>query len=296
VRGSGYNQAVEGYQKKMAELGYIEGENVVYDIRFVSKKEELPNVAKSFVEEGVDLIHVYSTPATKAVYEVTKDMEKPIPVVFGSMGDPLASGTVKDIQHSGTNVTGVASLSTELTAKRVEFITELVPDAKRIAMPHTAREAGDIAANLSVDIALETADRLGVEVVPLPVVDKTDNARVAKLITSDKYDGIVVGGDSLIWGSLDLYISQAIQEKLPLAVFSVGQVSKGALVGYGPDYAISGRQSAVLTDKILKGQKPTDLPIEVPQRLVVVVNKSTADAIGLKLDPEFLSKVDIVVE
>jgi putative ABC transport system substrate-binding protein len=119
---------------------------------------------------------------------------------------------------------------------------------------------------------------------------------VAKLITSDKYDGIVVGGDSLIWGSLDLYISQAIQEKLPLAVFSVGQVSKGALVGYGPDYAISGRQSAVLTDKILKGQKPTDLPIEVPQRLVVVVNKSTADAIGLKLDPEFLSKVDIVVE
>ena len=296
VRGEGYDPAVEGYLKKMKELGYEEGKNVIYDIRFVTAKEDLPVVAQEFIDAGVDLIHVYSTPATQAVYNATKDLPKPIPIVFGSMGDPLASGVVKGIQSSGTNVTGVASLSTELTAKRLELIQELFPAAKRVAMPHTAREAGDMAANISVDIALETAEKLGMEIILFPVKDKADNTRVAKLIKKKDVEGIIVGGDSLIWGNIQDYINQAIEEKLPLAAFDISQVKKGALVGYGPDYAISGEQSAVLTDKILKGRLPTELPLEVPQKLILAFNAKTAEKIGFAVPQNFLVKVDILVE
>ncbi len=296
VRGEGYDPAVAGYLKKMKEIRYEEGKNVLYDIRYVSAKEDLPKAAQECVEAKVDLIHTYSTPATQAVYNATKNLLDPIPVVFGSMGDPLASGTVKGIQSSGTNVTGVASLSTELTAKRLELIKELFPAAKKVAMPHTAKEAGDRAADISVDIALETAEKLGMEIIPFPVKDKADNARAAKLIKKGDVEGMIVGGDSLIWGSIQDYINQAIEEKLPLAAFDISQVKKGALVGYGPDYAISGEQSAVLTDKILKGRLPAELPIEVPQKLILVFNDKTAKLIGFTVSSDFLAKVDIFIE
>jgi putative ABC transport system substrate-binding protein len=296
VRGSGYEPAVEGYKGKMKELGYEEGRNVVYDIRFVSNREDLPKVAQEFVDYGVNLIHTYSTPATQAAYEITKDLPNPVPIVFGSMGDPLASGAVKGIQSSGTNVTGVASLSTELTAKRLELLKELFPEAKKVALPHTAREAGDVAANLSADIALDTAQELGVDLVLFPVEDRDDNKRAAELIKKEDVDGIIVGGDSLVWGSIEVYIEQAIKERLPLAVFDLTQVKKGALVGYGPDYKVSGEQSAILTDKILNGRHPSELPIEVPHKLILAFNSKTAQQIDLNASLDFLAKVDVFIE
>ncbi len=296
VRGSGYEVAVESYKRKMTELGYREGENISYDIRFVSAREELPRVVEEFLAERTDLIHTYSTPATQAAYEVTKIMSIPTPVVFGSVGDPLIAGVVRDFQHPGTNVTGVTSLSTELTARRLELLYEINPSTKRIAMPHTALENGDIAAAKSVEIAEKTAREFGMKLILLPVRAKEDNAVVARRIMRQEMDGMIVGGDSLVWGDIDLYIAQAIREKIPFAAFDLNQVQKGALLGFGPDLAISGEQSAVITHQILRGRSPGEIPVEVPRRLLLMINQATARAIGIALPDAFLQKADVVIE
>lgn len=296
VRGGGYDAAVAGYRATMETLGYHEGKNVIYDVRLVSSKEDITRAAAELVESGVDLIHTYSTPATQAAYAATKDMERPIPVVFGSVGDPLATGTVKGIQSSGTNVTGVASLASELTAKRLDLIKKILPGVKKVAMPRSAVELGDASADLSVEIAQDEANRLGMTLIPLSVLRSSDNEQVARSIDRKAYDAIVIGGDSLIWGGLSFYIDQAIKEKIPLGAFNLGQVQGGALVGFGPDYAVSGRQAAIQTDKIFKGKKPTEIPIEVPQKLLLAVNMATARAIGLALPPAFLASADVVID
>ena len=296
IRGSGYEVAVDSYKRKMTELGYREGENISYDIRFVSAREELPRAVEEFLAEGMDLIHTYSTPATQAAYEITKTMPVPTPVVFGSVGDPLIAGVVRDFQHPGTNVTGVTSLSTELTARRLELLYEMNPSAKRIAMPHTDPENGDIAATRSVEIAEETARRLGMKLILLPVRAKEDNAAVAQRIMRQDADGMIVGGDSLVWGDIDMYIAQAIREKIPFAAFDLNQVQKGALLGFGPDIAISGEQSAVITHQILRGRSPAEIPVEVPRKLLLVINQATARAIGIVFPDAFLQKADVVIE
>lgn len=297
VRGNGYEPAIAGFKKQMAVLGYKEGVTIAYDVRFESDKKKLPGIVQEFIRDGVDLIHTYSTPATEVAFQETKSMTHPIPVVFGSMGDPLVIPTaIKSIEHPGGNVTGVASLATPLTAKRLEFLKEINPSIKRVAMPHTALEAGDLSVNKSVDIAKESAQKLGIELILYPVKDQADNAVVAKKILHANVDGVIVGGDSLVWGSIDLYIQQAIQEKIPFSVFSVTQVQQGGLLGIGPDYAVSGRQSADIANKILRGGNPGDIPIQVPEKLTFAINKDTAKKIGMVLTPAFLKKADMIIE
>ncbi len=296
VRGSGYEAAVEGYRRKMKELGYEEEKNIVYDIRFVSAKEDLAPAVAGFLKEGVNLIHTYSTPATQVAYRATKDMPHPVPVVFGSVGDPLLAGVVRDFGHPGTNVTGVSSLSTETTAHRLELLREINPGARRIAMPHTAPENGDLAADKSVQIAKDTALKLGIQMTFFPVRVKEDNNPAAQRILRKNIDGMIVGGDSLVWGSIDVYIAQSIKERIPFAAFDLSQVQKGALLGFGPDYAVSGEQSAILTNQILRGRSPAEIPVEVPHKLLLMVNQKTARAIGISLPDAFLKKADRIID
>ena len=295
VRGAGYEAAVEGYKMRMAELGYAEGQNIRYDIRFVDAKEQLPVVVQEFIKGNVDLIHVYSTPATQEAYKGTKDLPNPIPVVFGSMGDPLIAGVVKSAQRPGTNVTGVASLSTELTAKRLELLKQINPATRRVGFPNTRGEEGFWAASKSFDTAPKAAPKLGIELTFYPVKTKAENATVAKKITRENADGIIVGGDSLIWGSIEVYIAQAIAEKIPFSAFDLSQIKKGALVGVGPDYAVSGKQSADISHKIFRGSDPAEIPVQTPERLLTAVNLKTASAIGITFTPEFMSQVDVVI-
>jgi len=296
VRGSGYDAAVAGFKKRLGELGYQEGTNVTYDIQFISDKDQLPVVSRKFVQDGVDLIHTYSTPATEAAITAVQASGRPIPIVFGSVGDPLLIPGVRSISHPGGNVTGVASLSTDLTSQRLQLLKEFDPSIKRVAMPHTAPEAGDVAADKSVEIAKDTAENLGIELALFPVKTKDDNALVAVQILGKDFDGMIVGGDSLVWGSIDVYIKQAIQEKIPFSVFSRSQVEAGALFGLGPDYAVSGRQSADIANKILRGGNPGDIPVQIPEKLVLVVNEETAQAMGVKFSEAFLKKVDVIIE
>lgn len=289
VRGKSYEAGVTGFLAKMRELGYKEGENVGYEIRFADKREDLPAIIKEFLDNNVDLIHTYSTPATIEAYKQTKS----VPVVFGSMGDPVASGVIKSLQHPGTNVTGIGSLSVDLAAKRLEFLNELFPQAKKAAIPFTP---ADIPGRRSFEVASEAASKLGIELVQYHISAEKSPKDIAKEILRRDVDGIIISADSAVWANLSFYVEQSIKEKLPFVVFDKDMVEKGGLVGYGPDYFAVGTQAAVLAHKILGGAKPGDLPIEVPSKLVLAVNLKTAKEIGFTVPDKFLAKTDLIIK
>jgi putative ABC transport system substrate-binding protein len=296
ARGRGsYEVAIKGFQNRMRELGYIEGQNVVYDIRYLSTKDELDKAAQDFVNARVDLMSSYSTPATQAVYRATQQMPSQIPIVFGSLSDPIAAGVVKRIEEPGTNATGVTSLASDLTTKRIELLTRIIPGIKKVAMPRSAVELNDIAVNRSVALGEQAAKELGIELVFFPVRTKEEIASSAAGITARRVQGMIVGGDSLVWGGLDTYIKQAIKEKIPFSAFDIDQVKRGALIGFGPDYSVMGQQVAVISDQIIKGRKPGDIPVETPKKLLLTINLDTARAIGITLDPQLLKEADVII-
>lgn len=289
VRGKTYKPGVDGFLAKMRSLGYEEGKNINYIIRYVDRREDLPSVVAEFLKEGVDLIHTYSTPATIEAYKQSQT----VPIVFGSMGDPLASKTVESLQKPNTNVTGVNSLSAPLASKRLEFLKEASPKIRKVAMPLTPE---DVPGKSSYEHALIAAKKLGVEIVPYYISKERDVKATASAIKKEDVDGIVISSDSSVWSNLATYIKQARTEKLPFAVFDKGMVEEGGLLGYGPDYFTSGEQSAVFVDKILRGAKPGDLPIENPSKLILVINLKTAKEIGLALPQALLLKADKIYE
>ena len=290
-----YEEAIQSYRKKMGDLGYIDGKNVSYNVRHYNNNGELKEIVRDVVASGYDLISTYSTPATVEAYTQTKDLPQPIPIVFGSVGDPLSAGVVHDIGRSGTNVTGVVSLATELTSNRIRLLKEIMPSIKRIAMPHSADELSDSSARKSVQVAQQAAQELNINLVLFSVSSPAKNADIAAMITKEKVDGMIVGGDSLIWGGIDLYIAQAIKEKIPMAAFDLTQITKGALIGVGPDYTHVGQQAATLTHQILRGTTPATIAIQVPDKLILSVNFTTARAIGITLSDELLKRADVVI-
>ena len=290
-----YEEAITNYRKKMNEIGYIEGKNIFYDIRYYDKNAELKEIIRDIVASDPHVISTYSTPATVEAYEQTKNLTQPIPIVFGSIADPLSAGVVHDITRPGTNVTGVVSLASELTSNRIRLLKEINPAIKRISMPHSADELNDASARKSVQVAQIAAQELGVHLILFPVLSPDKNASTAAMITKEKIDGMIIGGDSLIWSGIDVYIAQAIKEKIPFAAFDLTQITKGALIGIGPDYTHVGKQAAALTHQILRGTSPATIAIQVPERLILAVNLVTARAIGITFGDELLKRVDIVI-
>ena len=289
VRGNSYKPGVEGFKAKMAELGYVEGKTVVYDVRFVENVSDLPAITSEVLANGAVLLHTYSTPATIEAAKQTKT----IPIIFGSMGDAVASGLINSLQEPGTNVTGILSMSVETAPKRLELLTELYPDAKKIGFPYTV---DDIPAKRSLEEVTKAAPKLGVTLVPYEITKEKPAAEVAKIVFRKDVDGIVVASDSGVWAKLPAYIEQAKKEKLPFAVFDKAMVESGGLVGYGPDYFGVGGQAAVLAKKIFGGADPAKLPIETPTKMIVALNLKTAEAIGLSVPDAFLVKVDYLVK
>lgn len=287
-RGDSYRPGVEGFLSKMEKLGYKENENVSYFLHYVKNLDEIPDKITGFIKEEVDVIFTYSTPATIEAYRLTKT----IPIVFGSMGDPLASGVIDSLQRPGRNVTGISSLSAPLAAKRLELLKEALPSIKKVAFPMTQN---DIPGQRSLEVAYETATRLEVSVIPYYITSDRDVKATALAIKRKDVDGIVISSDSAVWANLATYVEQAKKEKLPFAVFDKDMVEKGGLVGYGPDYFISGEQAAVYVDRILRGENPADLPIDTPRKLLIILNLATARDIGFTFPEALLQRADLLI-
>lgn len=282
--------AFDGFRSRMAELGYRDGQNVRYQYyNSRGNAELLKTLAQKLAQDRLDLIVTSSTSATVAAAKATQGTR--IPVIFLSAGN--AQMLVKDYSSSGTNLAGISSASVELVGKRLELLKELAPGAKRVAMP--LDPAG---VNYSATIAetTEAAARLGLKIWEIKVTNHEELERLSQPITRKTADAIFAPPDSLMTDGIEILVAHAIKQKLPLLTSLLANVKRGCLATYAADYAALGKQGAVLADKVFKGARPADLPIELPEKFKLVLNLKTAKAIDLKIPKEILLRADQIFE
>ncbi len=274
---------VEGLKAGLKALGFVDGRDVTFDIRFTEGKlDAMPAAAEALVKAGVDLIFTSQEAATQAA----KDATKSVPIVFTLVGDPVGAGIVSKLAQPGGNVTGVSSLQTELVAKRLQVLKTLAPAVRRVWLIYYGV---DLSTTPMIGKALDAAERMKLDVVPKGVLDVSDLKRVLLEVR---------GGDAVLvpeGSNPDIAIAileQALALRVP-AVFETSLwVGYGGLMSYGPDYSAQGVQAAALVAKILRGARPRDLPVEGAERIDLAVNLKTADLFGLTVPRKILLRAD----
>ncbi len=288
--------ALEGLKEGLSELGYVEGENI--EITSVNLKGELER-AKTLVGEKfvgkVDALITLGGEVTSEAVDVVGKKSGLLPIVFVGVGDPLGRGLIKSLKSSGNNLTGVVSLGMELCEKRMAIFKEFVPEIKRLAILIHQKDERITPCVARIEGA---AQKLNLELVKVFVWDEKDLKEALKKINREAADGIFVICDcALFVQNLDLIAETAHRENLPFVTFIEESVTKqGALLSYGPGYYEMGKQSARLIDKVLKGQKPENIPVENPMTIRLVLNLKLAKELGLEFSEEVLNRVDKIVE
>jgi putative tryptophan/tyrosine transport system substrate-binding protein len=274
---------VEGLKAGLKELGFEDGRDVTFDIRFTEGKlVAMPTAAAALVQAGVDLIFTSQEAATLAARGATES----VPIVFTLIGDPVGAGIVDKLVQPGGNVTGVSSLQTELVAKRLEVLKTLMPAVRRVWLIYYGVDLGTTP---MIHKALEAAQRMNLEVVPIGLLDPGELRRVLREVRRE--DAVLAPEGS----NPDLTIA-IIERSLALrvpAVFGTALwVGYGGLISYGPDYYAQGVQAAALVAKILRGARPQDLPVEGAEKIDLAVNLKTAELFGLTVPRKILFRAD----
>jgi ABC-type uncharacterized transport system substrate-binding protein len=277
---------IEALREGLSEAGYIEGRNLRLEVRSAPGRPDLQlEKAAELVRLKVDLIVTFFTPSALAAKQATGD----IPIVMAGAGDPVATGLVTSLARPGGNVTGQSSGGAEVAGKSVELIRELIPAGRRIGV--MADDGDPFAKPYMMQIG-QAARSAGMEVVPLITRPGEPLEPIFENLTGKRIDALLIQGSIARKEMLDL----AIQHRLPaLTSIRLGP-SLGALMSYGSDYFALARQSAVYIDKILKGEKPADLPVAFPTKFVLIINLKTAKTLGINISPMMLGRADEVIE
>jgi putative ABC transport system substrate-binding protein len=274
------------FQTKLRELGYIDGQNLVLDVRRAEGDfSRLPALAAELVALRPDVILAVATPAVSAARRATSS----IPIVMGPTADPIGSGFIKSLARPGGNITGVSVMSADLSGKSLEFLAALLPDARRIAVLRSANPVHTVL----LEEVRTAAQGLGLAIVPVIASTAADLDAAFATMAKERYDGLVVLADARLSARIPELAAAA---RLP-AIYQFREFANlGGLLGYGPNLAELFRRAAVYVDKILKGADPADLPVEQPTRFELVVNLNTAKALGLEVPPTLLARADEVIE
>jgi putative ABC transport system substrate-binding protein len=279
----------QAFLQAMRELGYVEGRNLVVRQAFAAgNREELPALVAGLVEKGVDVLVVTSNPETAAAKQVTTR----IPIVMTVAFDPVGQGLVASLARPGGNVTGLTSLVPGLSQKYVELLKEIVPSAPRVAVV-----TGPGGPNRETREELHAAARRARIDLSFVEVDSPDQID-AVLARAKKSGcrGIVAPLDGRTYLHRRQLVRLALQHQLPGIYWSRDFVEDGGLLAYGASLPDLGRRAAVFVDKILKGAKPADLPVEQPTTFELVINMKTAKALGLTIPPSLLLRADQVID
>jgi putative ABC transport system substrate-binding protein len=283
----------EAIRLALRELGYIEGQNIATEYRYAEgKRDRYSQLAAELVRLKVDIIVVAGgNPTVRA----TKNATKTIPIVMtGAGGDPVEAGLVESLARPGGNVTGVTNLTGELGGKRLELLKEAVPKLARVAVPYDTANANSIRA---VKEVLPVAARgLGLTIQPWEVRAADGFETVFAALNKQRPDGLYVSGGPLMLANQKRIADFALTSRLPSTYYYREAVDAGGLMYYGADLADSYRRVAYCVDKILKGAKPADLPVEQPTKFELVINLKTAKQIGLTIPQKVLARADRVIK
>jgi len=283
------NPNIEGFLQGLKELGYVEGKNIVIEYRWADgKRERLSDLAAELVTLKVDVIVARNTPATLAAQRATTT----IPIVMVGPGDPVRLGLVASLARPGGNITGLSLLATELTGKRLELLKEAFPKIARVAV---LWNSGDSAMTLRVKEAETSAQALGVTLQRVGIQDPNDFERAFSTMSSLAADALLVTLDTFTALHQKRILEFATKYRLPAMYERIDFVEAGGLMTYGPSLSEIFRRAAVFVDKILKGAKPADLPVEQPIKFEFVINLKTAKQIGVTIPPNVLVRADRVI-
>jgi putative ABC transport system substrate-binding protein len=279
---------VAGFRQGLQELGYVEGRNLIIDFRFTEgSAEQLPGLIEELMRLKVDLIIAAASPPALAAQKLTRTL----PIVFVGVIGPVELGLVASLPRPGGNITGLATTSADFSGKRLEILKDLVPALKRVAVLwHPAIPSG----KAQMMAAEAAARKLGVQVQSLPINSPDDLAPAFK---SARGAGALLQLDSpFILAHRARVVEHAMTSRLP-AIYGFSEVVEaGGLMSYGVDYQDFYRRAATHVDKIFKGAKPSDIPVEQPTKYELVINMKTAKAMGIKISQSILFRADRLIE
>jgi len=273
----------------LRERGYVERTNLVVDRRFADDKpDRLPGLARELVNVRPDIVVALSGQAVQAA----RDATAVIPIVMVIAADPVAWGLVTSLSRPGGNVTGIAlNYETGLVGKRLELLKEAVPRAARVAV----LGSGSLASSAQFREAQKAAEVLGLKLVPVEIRD-TDYDRAFATIVAGRADGLLILTGPTFVRDRTLIVDRTLMHRLPAISASREFGEAGALMSYGDSNLDASRRLAIYVDKILKGAKPADLPVEQPTKFELVINLKTAKALGLTIPPSLLLRADQLIE
>ena len=276
-------------EKRFADLGWIKGRNISFVYRYSKVNDRLPALAKELAQEKVDVIVAVGTPAALAAKQATAT----IPVVFHEVGDPVGVGLVSSLSRPGGNVTGISSITFELGAKRLKLLTEILPEARLIGvlMNRTDPTAAQVLEALKAGLA--SGD---VKVEPFYAGRPAEIETAFQSMKRLHVDGVMVQPDGMFWAQRVRIVRLATELRLPTVYPHKQDVEAGGLMSYGASFLAMQAQAIAYVDRILKGVKPGDLPIQRAAKFELYVNLKTAKALGLTIPQSLLLQADKVIE
>jgi len=278
------------FDQGLRELGYLQGQNIVVERRFAeAKSERLFDLAAELVRLKVDVIVTSTDPGIAAVKQQTQT----IPIVMANSTDPVGTGFVASLARPGGNVTGLSSLSPELGAKRLELLKEALPGLSRVAIVWNPEVRGGVLEYKETESAARSL-RLQLQSVEVNRADDFDRAFAA--LRTARAEALTVAASSVAFRNRSQIASLAQKNRLP-SMFGLREFADaGGLMAYGPNYADGWHRAATYVDKILKGAKPGDLPVEQPTKFELVINMATAKALGLTIPQTLLQRADQIIQ
>ena len=278
------------FQRGLRELGYVEGQNLFIERRYAEGKEErLPPLAAELVRFGVDVIFAIGPPQALAAAKATDR----VPIVFVGGGDPVQMGLVKSLARPGGNVTGLTFVTVELAPKRIQLLKDVVSQAKRVAI---LWNPNNVVNKLELNEASATSATLKMTVFPVEIRVPDDFERAFTLATRERANAALILSSPLTFPNRARIAEAALKTHVPTMGALREYCEAGVLMSYGPSYADHCRRATTYVDQILKGARPADLPVQLPTTFELVINRKTAQALGLTVPPTLLARADEVIE
>ena len=281
----------EAFRQRLHELGRVEGQNIVIDYRFAGGEfDRLPDLAAELVRLNVNIIVAAATPSSVAAKKATDT----VPIVMIAAGDPVGVGLIKSLARPGGNVTGLSfSVGMETFGKGLELLKEAVPHARRVAVLSNPSNPNQ---PLAISGISSAAKSLGVELQLLEARDGNQFGGAFEAIAKERASALLVVPDTIYIINRKRLADLAAASRLPVAYGYKEHVEAGGLISYGPSLSDLWRRAAIFVDKILRGAKPADLPVEQPTKFELVINLKTAKALSLTIPPTLLARADEVIE
>jgi putative ABC transport system substrate-binding protein len=289
TRPSSLLNRTEAFRQGLKKLGYIEGNNIALEYRWAEGKfDRLHDLAAELVRLKVDVIVTCGPAATRAAKESTNT----IPIVMTFDSDPVGSGFVASLARPGGNITGLSALAPEISGKQLELLKEIVPKLSRVAVLGTSTQAGNAQSLKEMELA---AGAFNVQFQYLDVLDPKDIETAFRAATKARADALLVVVSVVLIDHRTQIANLALKSRLPVTYYRREFVEDGGLMSYGVSYTDLDRRAAVYVDKILKGAKPADLPVERPTKFELVISLKAAKQIGLTIPPNVLARADRVI-